>query len=44
MKQQYFTVITGASEGFGRALALECAGRGMNLILVALHWPILRRL
>ncbi len=36
MKQQHFTVITGASEGFGRALAIECAGRGMNLILVAL--------
>src|SRR6478736_2910387 len=31
-----YTLITGASEGFGRALAIECASRKMNLILVAL--------
>jgi uncharacterized protein len=31
-----FTTITGASEGFGKALALECASRKMNLVLVAL--------
>ncbi|MGZ8559911.1 MAG: SDR family NAD(P)-dependent oxidoreductase [Chitinophagaceae bacterium] len=31
-----YTLITGASEGFGKALAIECAGRNMNLILVAL--------
>ncbi len=36
MLKQYYTLITGASEGFGKALALECARRGMNLILVAL--------
>jgi short-subunit dehydrogenase len=29
-------VITGASQGLGRAFAEECAGRGMSLLLVAL--------
>lgn len=36
MKTNLYTLITGASEGFGRALAVECASRKMNLILVAL--------
>ncbi len=36
MRNNYYTLITGASEGFGKALAIECAGRNMNLILVAL--------
>jgi short-subunit dehydrogenase len=38
MKDQYacYTMITGASLGLGRSLALECASRGMNLVLVAL--------
>lgn len=36
MKTNLYTLITGASEGFGRALAMECASRKMNLILVAL--------
>lgn len=31
-----FTLITGASSGIGRALAIECASRGMNILLVAL--------
>lgn len=31
-----FALITGASEGFGKALAIECASRNMNLLLVAL--------
>ena len=31
-----FTLITGASEGLGKYLALECASRRMNLVLVAL--------
>jgi hypothetical protein len=31
-----YALITGASEGFGKALALECAARKMNLILSAL--------
>lgn len=36
MYNNLYTVITGASEGFGKALAIECAFRKMNLILVAL--------
>ncbi len=31
-----FTLITGASSGIGKALAAECASRGMNLFLVSL--------
>lgn len=31
-----FTVITGASKGLGRCLAIECAIRGRNLILISL--------
>lgn len=37
-----YALITGGSEGIGKALALECASRGMNLVLVALpgeHFP-----
>ncbi|MGQ8337166.1 SDR family NAD(P)-dependent oxidoreductase [Sunxiuqinia sp. A32] len=34
-KQQY-TLITGASKGLGKELAIECAKRKMNLILVSL--------
>ena len=34
-----YTLITGASEGFGKALAIECGQRKMNLILVALPGP-----
>ena len=39
-----FTLITGASEGLGKALAIECAKRKMNLILVALPGPELETL
>jgi short-subunit dehydrogenase len=31
-----YTVITGASTGLGKAFALACARRGMNLLLIAL--------
>lgn len=36
MHSKNFALITGASEGFGKALALECAARSINLVLVAL--------
>lgn len=36
MLNKNFVLITGASEGFGKALALECAARHLNLVLVAL--------
>lgn len=36
MRNKNFALITGASEGFGKALALECAARKMDLVLVAL--------
>ena len=39
MLNNNYTLITGASEGFGKALALECASRKMNLVLVALPGP-----
>jgi hypothetical protein len=32
----FYTLITGASQGFGKAMALEFADRKMNLVLVAL--------
>lgn len=32
----YYTLITGASQGFGKAMALEFAQKEMNLVLVAL--------
>src|SRR5688500_3354169 len=44
MRNSCYTMITGASEGFGKALAIECARRKMNLILVALPGPELHSL
>ncbi len=32
----YFTLITGASKGFGKSMSLELANLGMNLVLIAL--------
>ncbi|MBN9297171.1 MAG: SDR family NAD(P)-dependent oxidoreductase [Filimonas sp.] len=34
--KMYFTLVTGASGGIGKALATECARKGMHLLLVAL--------
>jgi short-subunit dehydrogenase len=39
----YHTLITGASSGIGKAMAMECASRGMNLALVALDTPELEQ-
>jgi short-subunit dehydrogenase len=36
MFNDFYTLITGASEGLGKAFALECASRKMNLVLVSL--------
>ena len=36
MKQSTYALITGGSLGIGKALALECARRGMDLLIVAL--------
>lgn len=44
MRSSKFTLITGASQGFGRALSLECAKRGNNLVLVALPGSGLEKL
>lgn len=35
-EQGVYTLITGASTGIGAALAAECAGRGQNLLMLAL--------
>src|SRR5690349_22054821 len=40
-QNKLYTLITGASDGFGKALAIECARRKMNLVLVALPGPAL---
>ncbi|MDF1517318.1 MAG: SDR family NAD(P)-dependent oxidoreductase [Lutibacter sp.] len=36
METKYYTLITGASKGFGKAMAIECAKRKMNTVLVSL--------
>ncbi|HUW93452.1 MAG TPA: SDR family NAD(P)-dependent oxidoreductase [Bacteroidales bacterium] len=36
---KYFTLITGGSSGIGRSLAIECAGRGHNLLIASLPGP-----
>lgn len=44
VNSKFYTLITGASMGFGKVLAEECAGRDMNLILVALPGESLHEL
>jgi short-subunit dehydrogenase len=44
MRKCYYTLVTGASEGLGKFLALECARREHNLVLVALPGSGLQRL
>ena len=36
MKNENYSLITGASKGIGKAMALECAKRGLNVLLVSL--------
>jgi short-subunit dehydrogenase len=43
MQNETYTLITGGSEGIGRALAEDCAKRGMNILLVALPAPQLEK-
>ena len=38
-KGKVYTLITGGSQGIGRAMADECASRGHNIIIVALQHP-----
>lgn len=44
MLNAYYTFITGASEGLGKFLALDCARRQRNLVLTALPGSGLRKL
>lgn len=44
MKTNYYTLITGASQGFGKALAIDCAKRKMNLFLIDLPGTNLQNL
>jgi short-subunit dehydrogenase len=39
-----YTLITGASKGIGKAIAVEAANRGMNLVLVARSRDLLKKL
>ena len=36
MKNEKYTLITGGSKGIGKAIAIECASRKMNILIVAL--------
>jgi short-subunit dehydrogenase len=44
MNSKLYTLITGASKGFGKAMAYDCASRNMNLILVSLPGEHLKEL
>lgn len=43
-QNKFYTLITGASDGFGKALAIESARRNLNLALVALPGAELKHL
>jgi short-subunit dehydrogenase len=36
MDDKYYTLITGASSGLGREFSIQCAAKGMNIIMIAL--------
>jgi short-subunit dehydrogenase len=40
-KNNTYTLITGASKGIGKAFAMECAKRNMNLVLIARNKELL---
>jgi short-subunit dehydrogenase len=39
MQEKKYALITGSSQGIGRALAEECARRGLHILMVALDTP-----
>ena len=43
MTNKPYAVITGASQGLGKAFAMECAKRSMNLVLIALPYEQLQQ-
>ena len=38
-EKKVYTLVTGASNGIGKAIAENCAQRGQNVLLVALPEP-----
>ena len=39
MAEEFYALITGASEGLGKTLVIECAKRNMHVVAVALPGP-----